>query len=141
VLVTHDCITADGREVEFLNNGLLSRIIDRKGRISPRKNFSYAFRRGTKIESITPSEFVDKYQLHKHQLSFLSLDTEGSEFEIIKAWPFKDSRPLAITIEHSYRGWRDESHSFMKHMGYIRVMARNSAFDDWFVDAQAITQR
>lgn len=141
VLVTHDCITADGREVEFFNNGLLSRVIDRNERISSRKNISHALRRGTKIESITPVEFVEKYQLSKHQLSFLSLDTEGSEFEIIKAWPFKESRPLAITIEHSYRDWRDESHYFMKRMGYIRVMARNSAFDDWFVDAQAITRQ
>lgn len=54
-----------------------------------------------KVPSITLLELLDKHKAPKI-IDYLSIDTEGSEWEILKAFDFKKYKFLTITVEHNY---------------------------------------
>lgn len=62
-------------------------------------------------------------------IDYISIDTEGSEFEILQTFPFPFWNVSLFTIEHNYTEQRSEIHSLMKRNGYFRVEAE---FDDWY---------
>jgi FkbM family methyltransferase len=65
-------------------------------------------------------------------IEYLSLDTEGTEFVILKDFPFNKYRILAITIEHNNNSAvRDELRSLLTRNGY--VLCRTVLVDDWWV--------
>jgi FkbM family methyltransferase len=64
---------------------------------------------------------------------FLSIDTEGSELEILskfdfKRWPFK-----VICCEHAYTSARQPLFELLTAKGYKRVHVDISQFDDWYI--------
>lgn len=64
---------------------------------------------------------------------FLSIDTEGSELEILsvfdfKRWPFK-----VICCEHAYTAARRPLFELLSSNGYVRVHEDISQYDDWYV--------
>jgi hypothetical protein len=66
-------------------------------------------------------------------IDYLSIDTEGSEFEILQAFDFDSHRPFVLTVEHNYRPDREKMVALMRTHGYVRAPTRISAYDDWFV--------
>jgi FkbM family methyltransferase len=67
-------------------------------------------------------------------VDFLSIDTEGSEFEILKAFPFNDEFSIsAIACEHNFTPNREPLAALLASHGYVRVASEMSAHDDWFV--------
>ncbi len=77
--------------------------------------------------------------LKKHNapsvIDYLSIDTEGSEFEILSAFDFSKYQFNAITCEHNYAPIRDDIHSLLSQHGYRRVFPHISQCDDWYVTA------
>jgi len=67
------------------------------------------------------------------RIDYLSIDTEGSEFEILRAFDFERHRFSVITCEHNFTPMRDELHSLLTSKGYRRVLEAISAVDDWYV--------
>lgn len=67
------------------------------------------------------------------QISFLSLDTEGSELEILQAFDFSKYHFRGITVEHNYGPNRVAMQSLLADNGYIQVLEQFSKFDDWYV--------
>jgi len=63
----------------------------------------------------------------------LSVDTEGSEFEILSNFPFNEYRFNFISIEHNYGPNRDLLINLMKKNGYKQILKGLSKWDDWFV--------
>lgn len=53
-----------------------------------------------KQEAITLEKLLDKYQAPNY-IEYLSLDTEGSEYEILKSFPFHKYTFGCLTIEHN----------------------------------------
>jgi hypothetical protein len=70
-------------------------------------------------------EFVD----------FLSIDTEGSEFEILKNFDFQSYRFGAICVEHNFADTRYKINKLLLANEYVQVHADLSDFDDWYVQA------
>lgn len=67
-------------------------------------------------------------------IDFLSIDTEGSEYEILRAFPFDEEFSiLAIACEHNGSADRDRIRRLLEGKGYRRVAAAASRHDDWFV--------
>lgn len=67
-------------------------------------------------------------------IDFLSIDTEGSEYEIITSVDLGCYRFGAICIEHNYSALRRNSIlMFLESHGYQRVHVNASAWDDWYV--------
>lgn len=71
-------------------------------------------------------------------IDFLSIDTEGSEHEILSAFPFGEKYSIrTIACEHNYSPSREAVAELLEGVGYRRVAAGLSAHDDWFVLAAA----
>lgn len=67
-------------------------------------------------------------------IDFLSIDTEGSELEILRHFDFSRYRFSIITCEHNHTSARAEIYSLLKKNGYRRVLENISAWDDWYLD-------
>ena len=68
------------------------------------------------------------------EMDFLSIDTEGSEYDILKAFDFERYRFGCIACEHNFTPKRELIHDLLSANGYRRVFTEFSQFDDWYVD-------
>lgn len=65
-------------------------------------------------------------------IHYLSIDTEGSEFDILRTFPFSEYTFLTITAEHnSVPGARDQMRQLLLANGYR--IAREGRVDDFYV--------
>ena len=83
------------------------------------------------VETKTPQTFIEECKIK--QIDFLSLDTEGSEWEIISNWPFELIRPTAICIEVNNRSSASDILQFLESKNYRNVLRNLSKYDLWFV--------
>ena len=67
------------------------------------------------------------------QIDYLSIDTEGSEFEILGALDFSAYSFATITCEHNFTANRERIHALLREHGYVRKCEAVSRFDDWYV--------
>ena len=67
-------------------------------------------------------------------IDFLSIDTEGSEVEILKSIDFLRFKPKIICIEHNYvKNNRIFFKKFLKSKGYTLIYTGLSQWDSWFI--------
>ena len=75
--------------------------------------------------------------LKKHNapqfIDYLSIDTEGSEYEILNAFDFSAYRFGCITVEHNFTPMREKIFNLLSQNGYERKFTEFSRFDDWYV--------
>jgi FkbM family methyltransferase len=86
------------------------------------------------VQSITLADLMEVYDAPRH-INYLSLDTEGSEWEILRVFDFDRYRFGAITVEHNFSVQREPIHGLLQAAGYRRVMTPISQWDDWYVPA------
>ena len=93
-------------------------------------------RKGVKysVNSISLNDLLKKYNAPKN-IDYLSIDTEGSEFEILNNFDFSFYDIKIITCEHNFGKNREKVHQLLKKNGYIRKMKEFSKFDDWYIKA------
>jgi len=53
------------------------------------------------VESYSIASVIKSYKIN--QISLLSIDTEGSEIQILNSFPFEKIRPKVILVENNYR--------------------------------------
>lgn len=69
---------------------------------------------------------------------FLSIDTEGSEYEILRAFDFNRWRFKLICCEHAYTAAREQLHDLFTSNGYRRIHQDISLYDDWYILAELV---
>lgn len=67
------------------------------------------------------------------QIDYLSIDTEGSEFDILNAFDFTRRHIHIITVEHNFTPSREGIQTLMARNGYQRKFEQFSRWDDWYV--------
>ena len=67
------------------------------------------------------------------EIDYLSIDTEGSEFEILSAFDFSNYRIKIITVEHNQSSSRLVIYDLLTSKGYTRKLVDFSKQDDWYV--------
>jgi FkbM family methyltransferase len=85
--------------------------------------------------SVTTVSLVDmlkRYDAPK-EIDYLSIDTEGSEYEILSAFDFDTYRIKIITCEHNYTPMRSKINELLTSKGYIQKYPYLSLLDDWYV--------
>jgi FkbM family methyltransferase len=82
---------------------------------------------------------VELLQLHQAPsvIDYLSIDTEGSEFDILNAFDFSKYRFRVITCEHNYSPAREKIRKLLAGHGYRSVLSEISLVDDWYVSEDA----
>ncbi|MCC5995469.1 MAG: FkbM family methyltransferase [Oceanicaulis sp.] len=67
------------------------------------------------------------------QIDFMSIDTEGSEYEILNHLDFSRWSFSSICVEHNYTPARERIYDLMTRNGYKRKWESFSRFDDWYI--------
>jgi len=84
------------------------------------------------VKTISLEDLLDKYQAPR-KIDYLSIDTEGSEYEILSNFNFDKYQFQVITCEHNFASAREDIFSLLTKNGYIRKFDKISQFDDWYV--------
>jgi hypothetical protein len=69
------------------------------------------------------------------EIDFLSIDTEGSELEIIQDFDFDKYRFNFICIEHNNSTNKAPLNKLLTSKGYLQVAKEYSQFDDYYVES------
>lgn len=67
------------------------------------------------------------------RIDFLSVDTEGAEYEILSNFDFSRREIGLICVEHNYTPMRRQLHDLLTGVGFRRKWAEYTQFDDWYV--------
>ncbi len=86
------------------------------------------------VETISLLDLLKEHNAPKF-VDFLSIDTEGSEFEILKNFEFQSYRFGAICVEHNFADTRERINKLLLANGYVQVHPDLSDFDDWYIQA------
>lgn len=100
--------------------------------ISENLESSFSKRKSYSVKTISLEDLLRKYNAPRY-IDYLSIDTEGSEFEIINAFNFSNYSFGLVTIEHNFRTDRDSIRELMLTNGYYLVHEQLSSVEYWFV--------
>ena len=84
------------------------------------------------VNTISFNDLLKKYNAPQN-IDYLSIDTEGSEYEILSHFDFSQHSFEVITCEHNYTPMRENLYSLLAQQGYRRVLKDFSLFDDWYI--------
>ncbi len=131
-IVTKACISGtSGDEVEFIFAdvfGGMSKHMDADHHLEKRKAYQQDNRNVTTLKTISLNDFLKEHNAPK-DIDYISVDTEGSELDILQAFPFKDWNVKLWTVEHNFTPAREEIFKIMTAHGYRR---KESQWDDWY---------
>jgi FkbM family methyltransferase len=80
------------------------------------------------LDTISLHDFLVQHNAPK-KIDYLSIDTEGSEYEILKAFPFEEWDVQLITVEHNFTEQRELIYQLLTDNGYTRI---EKQWDDWY---------
>ena len=66
-------------------------------------------------------------------IDYISLDTEGSEYDILKTFNFEKYNVKCFTVEHAFTENRQSIYDLLIKNNYTRVNANQSGQEDWYV--------
>ncbi len=84
------------------------------------------------VETISLNDLLALYSA-PHTIDYLSIDTEGSEYDILVDFNFNKWNIAVITVEHNYTDKREQLKVLLESKGFIRVLSSISQFDDWYI--------
>lgn len=130
-IVDDACISGEsGKHVEFVTArefGTIRDYVDSDMHADRRK--AYETVGGTiNLTTISLDDFLLKHNAPR-DIDYISIDTEGSEFNILSTFPFDDWNVKAFTIEHNFTEDRMKIRKLLEENGYTCLEAE---WDDWY---------
>jgi FkbM family methyltransferase len=89
------------------------------------------------VETISLNDLLIKFNAPKI-IDYLSIDTEGSEYDILNNFNFNNYKFRVITCEHNFMNNRELIYKLLVSKGYSRKFSEISEFDDWYVNPSII---
>jgi hypothetical protein len=85
------------------------------------------------VETVSLRDLLQSHQA-PHTIDYLSVDTEGSEFEILDHFDFDKYAIKIMTVEHNELAEnRARIYQLLTRNGSIRVLDHLSRIEDWYV--------
>ena len=91
------------------------------------------------VPTITLLNLLEKYNA-PNVIDYLSIDTEGNDFEVIQNFDFNLYKFKVITIEHNFTDSREKIYNLLTANGYSRVLEYFSRHDDFYVLESALIE-
>ena len=144
-IITKCIWTESGKTLEFFMSdiGVLSTL---KNFIESDKNSmpgnTTQRKKGGRIISVNTISLNDVIKDYFNNISpsYISIDTEGSEYEILKSFNFNTYRPKVFTIEHNFTDLQTGINDLMKSNNYERIFNKLTAFDAWYVSKETLKE-
>tara|TARA_B100000900_G_C20435171_1_gene656667 strand:+ start:25 stop:849 length:825 start_codon:yes stop_codon:yes gene_type:complete len=92
-----------------------------------------------KVNTISLNDLIKDYFDNKSP-SYISIDTEGSEYVILKSLDFENYRPKVFTVEHNFSELESKIDDLMKLNSYERIFSDLTAFDAWYVSKETLKE-
>lgn len=129
--IDNRCVWTTSRELisftEILGTGLSG--IRSKLSLKGNENF---IKKNYNVETISLNDLLVFHEAPL-EIDFLSIDTEGSEFQILYTLNFNLYKIKIIIVEHNYKPIRDDIFQLLINNGYERKFKNLSFQDDWYV--------
>ncbi len=113
---------------DFKNSDIKSMPANTALRIKSGKNIE--------VETISLNQVIVE-EFNDNSPSYISIDTEGSEFEILNSFNFSKYHPAVFTIEHNFTDFQNKIDQLMLDNNYIRIFRKLTAFDAWYISSKA----
>jgi FkbM family methyltransferase len=137
--IDNRCVySSSGDTLEFVECGQLSTI---KSYADDNNDWAKELRQAPSNQySVTTVSLVDLLESHNApaEINYMSVDTEGSEFDCLRYFDFEKYSIRCLTVEHNYEPSRELVHNLLSNNGFVRVLTDVSDFDDWFVHESII---
>ncbi|MDJ0994448.1 MAG: FkbM family methyltransferase [Dinoroseobacter sp.] len=132
--ISHKCVySRTGETLQFLctEKAMFSRLAE----INPDDHNEGTMRanhHSVLVETISLNDLLDEFNA-PNEIDYISVDTEGSELEILKAFDFAQRNVKLFSVEHNFTPARQEIFELMTTKGYVRRFPEYTRFDDWYV--------
>lgn len=87
--------------------------------------------RTIEVNTVSLDDLLEEWKF-KNDLFYLSIDTEGSEYEILSKYSFR-IKPCFLTVEHNFTNNEVKIDLLLEKQGYVRVLKNVSLFDGWYI--------
>lgn len=84
------------------------------------------------VKSVSLNDLLEDHSAPDY-IDFLSIDTEGSEFEILASLNFEKYSFGFICVEHNHTQNRQKIEALLRNQGYKAIYPQLSDFDGWFI--------
>lgn len=84
------------------------------------------------VETVSLTDLLDFWKAPR-RIDYLSIDTEGSELDILKAFDWDSYEIRLISVEHNRSEKREQLFALLSAKGYRRKFEAFSGNDDWYV--------
>ncbi|MGR3603436.1 MAG: FkbM family methyltransferase [Heliomarina sp.] len=84
------------------------------------------------VETVSLNDLLESHNA-PGEIDYISIDTEGSEFDILNALDFDRWSFRVMTVEHNFEPQREQIQELLKSKGYTHVYPEVSRFDDWYL--------
>jgi len=132
-LIDTRCVwSRSGERLEFTETpeaeySALTQFKNKRDHVNRNRGINYT------VETISLNDLLEKHRAPS-RIDYLSIDTEGSEFDILNALDFNRWSFNVITVEHNNRPkQRDDIFCLLSRCGYRRTLTGVSQFDDWYL--------
>ena len=89
------------------------------------------------VETISLNDVIKNY-FNNICPSYISIDTEGSEYEILKSFDLDNFRPKLFTIEHNFTENESKIDEYLGNNNYVRIFKKLTAFDAWYIPLELL---
>ena len=87
---------------------------------------------GYSVESVSLNDLLISNDSPR-VINYMSIDTEGSEYEILRNFPFQEWQIDCLSIEHNYSENEVKLDRLLSENGYQRVCESTSRWDAWYI--------
>ena len=86
------------------------------------------------VDTISLADLLKKHNAPK-KIDYLSIDTEGSEFQILENFPFDSWEIAILSVEHNFTKNKEQIDKLLFEKGYRKILEDVSLFDGWYVNS------
>lgn len=95
---------------------------------------------GYKVDTLSLNDALERHN-SPAKIDALFIDTEGSEFEILRTFDFRKYQVSVITCEHNFTASRQAVFDLLNEQGFDRRHQNLSRNEDWFVNRNVVTKK